>query len=105
MFGANNEKGIKLDGLTPVIVNVAEHSVNDLWIHDERDFNKAAILTRFFDDHSKPNALPRVFGVFYAEDRPTYEDQLNQQVQQAIDAKGKGDLDALLRGRSTWEIN
>ncbi len=105
VFGENGSKGIKLDGLTPVIVDTATHSVNDLWIHDEGNYNKAAMLTRFFDDHSKPNALPRVFGVLYIQDRPVYENQLNEQVQQAIETKGKGDLDALLKGKSTWQIN
>ena len=38
VFGENNELGIKLDGFTPVVVNLAEgNSVNDCWIHDERD--------------------------------------------------------------------
>jgi hypothetical protein len=32
---SNAEKGIKLDGFKPVIVNIAEVSANDLWIHDE----------------------------------------------------------------------
>jgi len=105
LFGENNSKGIMLDGFSPVIVDMNMHSVNDLWIHDEKDFNKAALLTRFFDDHSKPNALPRVFGVFYVEDRPAYEDMMNLQVQQSIELKGKGNLDDLLRGKNNWEIN
>ena len=45
VFGANNEKGIKLDGFKPVIVNLEEGaSKDDLWIHDEADKNKAFIL-------------------------------------------------------------
>ncbi|MBI2271875.1 MAG: 2-oxoacid:ferredoxin oxidoreductase subunit beta [Bacteroidetes bacterium] len=105
LFGENSSKGIKLDGFSPVIVDMNAHSPNDLWIHDEQDYNKATLLTRFFDDHSKSGALPRVFGVLYVNDRPTYESLLNQQIQQAVDARGKGDLDALLRGRSTWKIS
>ena len=39
VFGARQNKGIKLDGFTPVVVNLEEgHSANDLWIHDEHDF-------------------------------------------------------------------
>src|ERR1019366_2817071 len=45
-----NKKGIKLDGLKPVVVEMNNGiSENDLWIHDEKDFYKAQILTRLFD--------------------------------------------------------
>ena len=48
--------------------------------------------------------LPRPFGVFYAAERATYEDMLNAQVEQAIASRGVGNLDLLLRGSETWEI-
>ncbi len=105
IFGQNNEHGVKLDGFKPVIVNVADVSVNDLWIHDEREEMKATILTRFFDDPKKAGHLPRPFGVFYTEDRPTYESALTAQINDTIKAKGEGDLDTLLRGRESWTIN
>jgi len=104
VFGANADKGIKLDGFKPVVVNLSETSVNDLWIHDETDQTKATILTRFFDNPSVENALPRPFGVFYKEDRFCYEDAMNAQIAEAIESKGKGDLDALIRGKNTWTI-
>jgi len=104
IFGEQADKGIKLDGLKPVIVNVAEVSANDLWIHDEKDRTKASILTRFFDMPSAEHALPRPFGVFYTEDRNCYEDDMNAQIAEAIATKGKGDLDALLKGKNTWTI-
>lgn len=103
IFGENSDKGIKLDGFKPTIVNLAEASVNDLWIHDEKDPVKASILTRFFDDPSTENHLPRPFGVFYQEERFCYEDALIAQENEAK-AKGEGTLDALLRGKETWTI-
>ena len=66
---------------------------------------KATILTRFFDDPKKAGHLPRPFGVFYTEDRPTYESALTAQINDTIKAKGEGDLDTLLRGRESWTIN
>jgi 2-oxoglutarate ferredoxin oxidoreductase subunit beta len=105
IFGQNNDKGIKLDGLKPVVVSMKENSPNDLWIHDQYDKTKATILAQFFDDPQKPNHLPRPFGVFYVEHRPTYEDALTAQIGQVKQSKGEGDLDALLRGRETWTIN
>lgn len=104
IFGENADKGIKLDGFKPVIVNIADVSANDLWIHDETDRVKASILVRFFDSPKTENALPRPFGIFYQEDRFCYEDSMNAQIAEAIKTKGKGDLDALIRGKNTWTI-
>jgi 2-oxoglutarate ferredoxin oxidoreductase subunit beta len=106
VFGAAKNKGIKLDGLQPVMVNLNEGiSENDLWIHDEKDFYKAQILTRLFDNPFKEDHLPRPFGVFYQEERACYEDVMAMQIEEAITTKGKGDLDKLLKGRETWVIN
>ncbi|MBS1764888.1 MAG: 2-oxoacid:ferredoxin oxidoreductase subunit beta [Bacteroidetes bacterium] len=106
LFGQNNELGIKLDGFKPVIVNVNDNgnSANDMWVHDTSDRVKAAILSRFFDNPSKEGHFPRPFGIFYEEDRPCYEDVMNDQVEQVIATKGKGNLDKLLRGGEVWDI-
>lgn len=103
---AGGTKGIKLDGMTPVMVDLGEGgaSVDDLWIHDERDGFKASILVRLFEDPRHPDAMPRPFGVFFVSDRATHETKLNAQVALAKERKGTGDLDALLRGDHTWTI-
>ncbi len=106
VFGQNNDKGIKLDGFTPVIVTIGEGaSVDDLWIHNDRDRVKAGILSRFFDNPQAPNHLPRPFGVFYVEDRFRYEDKMQEQIAQMTAKKGQGNLDKLLQGRETWTVN
>lgn len=105
IYGAQRDKGIRLDGYKPQLVSLNDgHSADDLWIHDETDYYKAHILTRFFDDPSLPVHLPRPFGVFYATERPTYEDQMHLQIEEIIATKGKGNLDKLLRGHETWVI-
>lgn len=104
VFGENNSKGIKLDGFKPMVVDLNETSLNDLWIHDEHDRTKAGILARFFNSPSDADFLPRPFGVFYQEDRPCYEEELLQQVNDAIAKKGAGDLDKLLAGNDNWVI-
>jgi 2-oxoglutarate ferredoxin oxidoreductase subunit beta len=104
LFGAGNNKGIKLDGFTPRVVSLDEgHSADDLWIHDEHDIYKAQILVRIFDDPKIEGHLPRPFGVFYQTDRPCYEDVMAMQIEDAK-AKKKGDLDKLLRGNEVWVI-
>lgn len=105
VFGENDDRGIKLDGFTPVAVNLSDgYSKDDLWIHDETDIYKAQILVRIFDNPATEGHLPRPFGVFYANpDRPTYEDMMSEQLHAAM-GKGEGDLDKLLRGNETWVI-
>jgi 2-oxoglutarate ferredoxin oxidoreductase subunit beta len=106
IFGATQNKGIKLEGFKPVVVELGNGiSADDLWIHDERDFYKAQILVRMFDDPQKSgDHYPRPFGVFFETDRPCYEDIMSMQIEEAISTKGEGDLDKLLRGREVWEI-
>lgn len=106
IFGTNNDKGIKLDGFKPVIVDLNESNVsaNDLWIHDEKDRAKASLLVRFFDDPKVEGHLPRPFGIFYTEDRVCYEDAMQTQIDEIIKSRGKGDLDELLKGKNTWTI-
>tara|TARA_A100001035_G_scaffold63863_2_gene48500 strand:+ start:2207 stop:3208 length:1002 start_codon:yes stop_codon:yes gene_type:complete len=99
VFGENKDKGIRLEGFKPVIVSLNDFSLEDLWVHDETDRVKAGLLTRFFDTD-----FPRPFGVFYCENRPTYEDALAKQIKDAIEIKDKGDLDFLLKGSNTWTI-
>ncbi|MDR3681567.1 MAG: 2-oxoacid:ferredoxin oxidoreductase subunit beta [Flavipsychrobacter sp.] len=105
IYGANKDKGIVLDGYKPKLVDLNNgHSANDLWIHDDHDFYKAQILTRFFDNPATVGHFPRPFGVFYATERATYEDEMQLQLEEAIAVKGKGNLDALLQGKETWVI-
>jgi 2-oxoglutarate ferredoxin oxidoreductase subunit beta len=105
LFGANKDKGVKLDGFKPVVVDLNEgHTAEECWIHDEKDFYKAQILVRMFDDPRIEGHLPRPFGVFYQTERACYEDQLRLQIEDVIAAKGKGDLNKLLRGNETWTI-
>jgi 2-oxoglutarate ferredoxin oxidoreductase subunit beta len=105
VFGANKDKGIKLDGFKPIVINLNDgFTADDCWVHDDKDFYKAQILVRMFDNPQNEHHLPRPFGVFYETDRPRYEEQLNSQVEQVQQTKGKGNLDKLLRGNEVWSI-
>ncbi|UZJ39219.1 MULTISPECIES: 2-oxoacid:ferredoxin oxidoreductase subunit beta [unclassified Prosthecochloris] len=107
VFGKESNKGIMLDGFTPLVVDLGDSSVSkdDLWVHDENDKLKANILADFFDDpDTKEDYLPRPIGIFYVEDRFTYEDALDDQIAQ-LQSAGEGTLEELLSGPSTWTIN
>ena len=105
VYGAQQNKGIRLDGFKPVVVELgSQFSADDLWVHDEKDFYKGQILVRMFEDPRIDGHLPRPFGVFYETDRLSYEDLMAMQMEEVINTKGKGDLDKLLRGNETWTI-
>ena len=104
VFGENNNKGIALDGLKPIVVDVDQFGKDALWIHDESDLTKANLLARMFDGAINGVDFPRPFGIFYATQRPCYEDLMADQIALAIETKGAGDLDTLLQGRNSWEI-
>ncbi len=107
VFGKEGELGIRIDGWKPQVVRLDEgaYSKDDLWVHDEKDQFKSQMLTRFFDNPTAgEDFLPRPFGVLYAIERPTYDDLILAQLDQAIEEKGAGDLDALLAGSETWVV-
>ena len=104
IFGAEADKGIRFDGMKPVVVSLNDMSKDDLWIHDSKDETKAYFLSKMFDQPGSENALPRPFGVFYQEDRFRYEEAMNEQIDHAVSLKGNGDLDKLISGSSTWVV-
>lgn len=104
VFGPEQEFGIRLNGMKPEVVKTSEVSAEDLWIHDSSDLGKALLLTRMFDDPRKENGLPRPFGIFYQEERYVYEEAMQGQIDRAIEVKGEGDLDKLIRGGHTWQV-
>jgi 2-oxoglutarate/2-oxoacid ferredoxin oxidoreductase subunit beta len=104
VFGNENEKGIRLNGLTPEIVNLLDEGVNDLWVHDEKDKTKANLISRFFDTTFNDTHFPRPFGVIYAEERPVYEENMELQINELAVKKGRIPLNKILSGDKTWNI-
>lgn len=104
VFGDGDSKGIRLDGLTPEVVDLgAGFSADDLWIHDENDAMKAYILSRFFAT-GNADGFPRPFGVFYESRRPSYEQLVADQMAAASKRYGAPALDKLLEGEETWVV-
>jgi 2-oxoglutarate ferredoxin oxidoreductase subunit beta len=99
-FGRQGEKGIRLNGLRPEVVDVAEVGEENLLVHDEQaaEPTLAYLLSRM-----GPPDFPTPVGVFRAIDKPVYSGLLMEQVQQA-QARTAPDLDALYREAETWEV-
>jgi 2-oxoglutarate ferredoxin oxidoreductase subunit beta len=100
-FGKQGEKGIRLNGLHPEVVDVAAVGEENLLVHDERaeEPTLAYLLSRM-----GPPDFPTPVGVFRAIDKPVYSQQLMEQVQ-AAQAREAADLEALFRQGETWEVS
>jgi len=103
IFGKAKDKGVRLDGFTPKVVSLTDgkYSANDLLIHNENDSTLAFILGNM----SYNPELPRPFGIFLDTAEHCYEDEMQKQIDLAIQKKGKGNLEKLLNGGETWFIN
>jgi 2-oxoglutarate ferredoxin oxidoreductase subunit beta len=103
VFGAQNDKGLRLDPrtLSLEVVKVGENGVtlSDVLIHDETNPMFAQLLARM----PYPE-FPVAVGVLHATRRPTYDGTLRSQQEAARKSLGEGDLGKLLRGGSTWTI-
>jgi len=102
IFGKDHNKGIRLHGLDPEVVEVSNGvSADDLLIHDEQaeEPSLAYLLSRMVYPH-----FPECVGVFRAVQRPTYGEVMDKQIADVIKARGPGKLDDLFAGDETWEV-
>jgi 2-oxoglutarate ferredoxin oxidoreductase subunit beta len=105
VFGKNQDKGIKLDGFKPIVVDISngKYSKDDLWVHDEfSDCPVHAMILAHLED--KPE-FPSPIGVFRQYFKETYDEGIRKQINNVIEKKGKGNLEKLLYGGNTWEVN
>jgi len=99
-FGKKLEKGIRLRGVTPEVVNVADVGEQMLLVHDEaaREPTLAYLLSRM----GPPN-FPTPVGVLRSIKKPVYDKMLMGQVKVARD-RGGSDLGSLYRRGETWKV-
>ncbi|HYE96923.1 MAG TPA: 2-oxoacid:ferredoxin oxidoreductase subunit beta [Rubricoccaceae bacterium] len=97
------KRGLRLDGhrLAAVDLENGSFSKDDCLVYDETDRALAFLVVQQLFWTAD---LPRPFGVFYREDRPTYDALLNDQVEAVRAQKGPGNLQKLLTGGETWTI-
>jgi 2-oxoglutarate/2-oxoacid ferredoxin oxidoreductase subunit beta len=87
---------VRLEHGSPVQVGGHE------WVHDIHadDPSRAFEISRL-DDRTMTH-VP--IGIFRQVERPTYDDQVRAQLDEARGAQGDGDLAALLAGHDTWSV-
>jgi len=102
IFGKDRTRGIRLHGLDPEVVTLGSGiNMDDLLIHDERaeEPSLAYLLSRMVYPR-----FPECIGVFRCVERPTYDDMVNRQIEDAQRAKGRGKLEDLFTSDDTWVV-
>ena len=101
MVFAQGTKGIKLDGSKAIVVDMEKNSIDDILIHNETNLDLAHIIANW-TSHS---TLPEPIGVIYCIDKPTYNQQMVDQIEAAKKAKGPSKVQDLLNAGDTWVVD
>jgi 2-oxoglutarate ferredoxin oxidoreductase subunit beta len=101
LFGAEKNKGIKLDGNTPTVVEIGDKwSLDDILVHDESDYVIASLLSNMTYNDSFPDPI----GVLYAIEDTTYEDMMMNQINEATKKKDKATIQDIVNAGDTWVV-
>jgi 2-oxoglutarate ferredoxin oxidoreductase subunit beta len=103
IFGKDRNKGIRLNGLEPEVVELGKGiTEDDLLFHDEKapEPSLAYLLTRL-----RHPEFPEPIGVFRCVDQPKYDEQLNSQIESARQKQGPGDLNKVFNSGDTWSVS
>jgi 2-oxoglutarate ferredoxin oxidoreductase subunit beta len=102
-FGADGERGVRTRGDGSVeIVDVAEVGEDALLVHDEHHPQPSLAFALSRLTLSDTGVTP--VGIFRDVEQPVYDDLMTEQITQAVEQRGQGDLAALLHGSDTWTI-
>ena len=109
VFGKDKNKGIRLNGLKPEVVEIGKDcQLDDLLTHDEaaEEPTLAYLLSRFAHDTSKDavKPFPEPVGVLRNIRKPTYEELLDARINDAVAKKGKGKIEDLFKAEDVWTV-
>lgn len=100
VFGKDMDKGIRLNGFRPEVVQLGNGiTEDDLLVHDETSKQLAFILASM--EHPE---FPAPMGVIRRVEKHTYTDGLMEQIATAQAVKGKGDLRKLYESADLWTV-
>ena len=105
VFGAERNKGIRLNGFQPEVIETTngDHTTDDLIVHDR--YAENTTLANFLARMSDTPGMPHPVGIFRSVRQPCYEDLMKDQVRVAKEQLGDGNLEALLNAGETWTVS
>jgi|SRR5579884_1130317 len=102
VFGKNRDKGIRVRDFEPEVVKLGDGiTEKDLLVHDEtaESSTRAYVLS-----HLIYPEFPECLGVFRCVPRPTFDQQMVEQNEQASKKKGRGKLEQLFASDDCWTV-
>ena len=103
IFGKEQNRGLRLTNMKFEVVTIGEDGVTeaDILVHDEtrEDPSVAFLLSRM-----EWPEYPVPVGVLRAVEKPTYDDLLRMQIEQAVAAEGAPNIRDLLLEGDTWVV-
>ncbi len=101
IFGVEKNKGIRLDGNKPTVVEIGDKwSSDDILVHDESDYVIASLLSNMTYNDGFPDPI----GVLYSIEETTYEDMMMNQINEATKKKSKVTIQDIINAGDTWVV-
>ncbi len=97
VYGAEKDKGLKVEGFEIKIVPASEASI---WDNSPDSPGPAFMMSQLDKD---PN-MPRPFGVFRAVSQPTLDGMIAEQISDVTEKRGVGDIKDLIYTPDSWEV-
>ena len=104
MFGRDKNKGIRINGMTTEVVTVGQKGVKEDDIVTHNQYNMDPSYAYLLAQMSFPDK-PTPMGVLRSVKRPTYADQVRDQITKSIEQRGEGNLQSLLLGTYFWSYH
>ena len=103
IFGKENNKGIRLNGLKLEVITFGENGVKeeDVLVHDAYDPDPTL---HFMLIRMKPPEFPMALGIIRAVEAPTYDDLIYNQIKHSQENAKFKNMDELLNSGNTWEV-
>lgn len=104
IFGANHDKGIRMKGWQPEVVTIGKDGIteNDIMIHDPR--TKGRAYANILGALEAPE-FPVPIGIFRQIERPSYDQLLEDQIEQAKRMPGESNINKFIASTKTWTIS
>jgi 2-oxoglutarate ferredoxin oxidoreductase subunit beta len=103
IFGRERNRGIRLNGLEPEVVEFGETPPEDLLVWNASS-PKPTLPFLMAQLDSEPG-YPLPIGVFRNVRGPTYEDRVHGQIEQEMKRAGSPGMEELLQSGQTWDVS
>ena len=104
VFGKEEKKGIVWNGSQPEVIPLGDATPEEKDVMIHTPDRPGSLYPAMLAEMTYPD-FPTPVGILRQVDKPTYDKQIQDQVQEAIDQQeGKPDLQGLVSGSNTWTI-